>query len=344
MTDVRLVVLGTSWIAGAFVEAAQEVEGLSIDAVCSRRAETAEGFAQQHGIPRIHTSVEALGADPRIDAVYLASPNALHARQAVQLLDAGKHVLVEKPLATTAAEAEAVATAARRAGRMVMQAYVAPFEPNVAALRDALPRVGPVRRAVFVKDQYSSKYDALKAGDLPNAFNPALAGGSLLDIGFYPVSLAVHLFGEPSSITATGMVLPSGVDGHGTVILGYPGFDAVCLHSKVAPSGIGSEITGEDGVITFDDCSVPTQVSLAPRLGSPDSPTTPGFSRRPGQADDLTRPQSAHHMRYEIEHFVAAVRRGDTDSSVHPLAHTLATLRILDEARRQVGVRFPTDG
>jgi predicted dehydrogenase len=343
MTDIRMAVLGTSWIASAFVAAAATVDGVRIDAVCSRSADTAAGFAQRHAIARIHTDVDALAGDPQVDAVYIATPNAVHARQATTLLAAGKHVLVEKPLAATAADVEALALAAHRAGRLLMEAYVAPFEPNVAAIRDALPRLGPVRRAVFVKDQYSSKYDALKAGGLPNAFNPALAGGSLMDIGFYPVSLAVHLFGEPTSIHATGLILPSGVDGHGTLVLGYGGFDVLCLHSKVAPTGIGSEITGEDAVITFDDCSVPTQVALTPRLGSPDSPTTPGFSRRPGQSEDLTRPQSADHMRYEIAHFVEAIRRGDTVSALHPPARSLAALRILDEARRQVGVRYPSD-
>lgn len=344
MTDVRLAVVGTSWIAGAFLEAARQVPGVRIDAVCSRSADTARAFAERHAIPRTHSSIEALAADPQLDAAYLASPNALHAPQASLLLEAGKHVLVEKPLAATADEVQALIATARQVGRLLQEAYVAPFEPNVAAIRDALPQLGPVRRAVLVKDQYSSKYDSFKAGALPNAFNPALAGGSLMDIGFYPVSLAVHLFGEPSSIHASGTVLGSGVDGHGTVLLGYPGFDVACLHSKVSGTGIGSEIAGEDGVITFDDCSVPTEVSLIPRLSSPDNPTTPGFTRRPGQPHDLTRPQSAHHMRYEVEHVVALLRRGATESDLHPPAHSLAALRILDEARRQVGVRFPADG
>jgi len=195
------------------------------------------------------------------------------------------------------------------------------------AIRDALPQVGTLRRVVLAKDQYSSRYDKLKAGELPNAFNPAFASGSLMDLGFYEAALSVLLFGEPSWVRATGMVLPSGVDGQGTMLLGYDGFEVACLHSKIAPGGVGSAITGEAGVIHFDDCSVPTRVRL---------------DLREGTGQDLTREQSEHHMRYEVEHFLDCVRAG-APSSTWPLSNSLAVARILEEARAQVGVRFPGD-
>jgi predicted dehydrogenase len=210
-----------------------------------------------------------------------------------------------------------------------MEAYMAPFEPNVAAIRDGLGEVGPIRRVVLAKDQYSARYDLVKAGELPNAFNPAFAGGSLMDIGIYPVALAVHLFGPPASVAATGVVLPTGVDGQGTILLGYDGFEVVGLHSKIADGGIWSQIAGEDGVLTFDECSVPTRVLLT--------------SRRDGTEVELTRPQSEHHLRYEIEEFVRLVGEGARQSEVNTWDRSLSVIRVLDEARRQVGVRFPAD-
>ena len=181
-----------------------------------------------------------LAADDEIDAVYIASPNSLHAEQAIMMLRAGKHVLVEKPLGANAREVHDMAAEAAQADRILMEAYVSPWEPNIEGIGAGLRELGQLRRVVLVKDQYSSRYDRLKSGELPNAFNPEFAAGSLMDLGFYPVALSVLLFGTPSSVHASGLMLPSGVDGQGTVLLGYDGFEVACLHSKIAPTGLGS--------------------------------------------------------------------------------------------------------
>lgn len=328
MTNVRFGIVGTNWISGALLDAGRTVPGFEATAVLSREHGKGQVFADAHGIPRVHTDLAMLAADDRVDAVYIASPNSLHAAQAVELLRAGKHVLVEKPVASHQGELADMVTAARDSGVLLMEAYKAPFEPNIQAIRDEVAQVGPVRRVVLVKDQYSSRYDLLKAGQLPNAFNPAFSAGSLMDLGIYPVALSVHLFGAPRSVVATGTLLPSGVDGQGTILLGYDGFEVVCLHSKIAPSGIDSQIAGEQAVVTFDDCSVPTRVTLA---------------RRGGSAVDVTREQSSHDMRYEVDEFVGLVRSGRRESTVNTHERSTTVMRILDEARGQVGVHFPAD-
>ena len=339
---VRIGIVGTSWIAAAFVEAARTVDGIEITAVCSRTAASADRFADRLGIPRRYTDLAALGEAADVDGVYIASPNSEHAPQAIALLEAGKHVLVEKPMAISAAQAEAMIEAARTADRVLMEAYVTPYEPNVAAIRAALPQLGRLRRAVLMKSQYSSKYDALKGGELPNAFNPEFGGGALMDLGFYQAALAVHLFGEPASVVATGQLLDSGVDGQATFVLDYDGFEVIAIQSKVAPTALGSEIAGEDGVLSFDDSSVPSSVRLAFRKGAPGEATAPGFTRPPeGVAAELAPGQSEHHMRYEAEEFARLIREGGRESRLHPTSASLATLRILDAAREQVGVRFP---
>ena len=170
-------------------------------------------------------------------------------------------------------------------------------------------------------------------------FDPDAAGGALLDLGIYPVSLALHLFGEPRSVLATGIVLDPGADGQGTILLGYPGFEVACLHSKIVPCAVPSEIAGELGVLTLDDCSVPTELTLHHRLGAPGEATGPAFHRASGWTESIAREQSAHHMRYEIAHFAELVREGAAQSDVHPASRSLAALRILDEARAQVFAR-----
>jgi scyllo-inositol 2-dehydrogenase (NADP+) len=324
---VRFAVIGTNWITGALIDAGRTVDGFEVVAAVSRSAGTGRAFADRYGIGRVHTSVADLADDPDVDAVYVASPNSLHCEQSIAMLRAGKHVLTEKPMGANAREVAAMADAALEADRVLMEAYTSPWEPNVQAIRDALPEVGTLRRVVLAKDQYSSRYDRLKAGELPNAFNPEFAAGSLMDLGIYTVALSLLLFGEPDSLHATGHLLPTGVDGQGTILLGHDGFEVACLHSKIAPGGIGSAITGEDGVLHFDDCSVPTRVRL---------------DLRDGTSRDLTRAQSPHHMRYEVEHFLQCLHAGH-QSPTWPVAQSLAVARILDAARAQVGVRFPAD-
>ncbi len=204
MDTVRFAVIGTNWITGALIDAGRTVDGFDVVAVCSRSAPTGREFADRYGIARVHTSVADLATDPDVDAVYIASPNSLHAEQSIAMLHAGKHVLTEKPMGANAREVEAMAAAALAADRVLMEAYTSPWEPNVEAIRDALPEVGALRRVVLAKDQYSSRYDKLKAGELPNAFNPAFAAGSLMDLGIYPVALSLLLFGQPDSVHATG--------------------------------------------------------------------------------------------------------------------------------------------
>lgn len=337
MDTIGIGVVGAGAIAAVFAERIGELEGVELRAVCAGHEEEIDGFAARFAVPTVHPDHLALAADKFVDAVYVVSPGSLHAEHATTMLRAGKHVLVEKPMALDAGQVAAMVAAARDADRLLMEAYPAPFEPNIAAVRDAVPRIPRRRRVVLIKDQYSSAFDAYKAGRNPVAFDPAFGGGSILDLGFYPVSLAVHLFGEPESVTAIGLLLENGADGQGVIVLGYDGFEVDCLHSKIASAGIGSQIGGELSALVFDDAATPHHVELLARGGAS------GSSRRMELVENLTRERTGSHLRYVIDAFVGLLRAGARESGLHPLVNTLAAHRVLDEARRQVGVRFPTD-
>lgn len=180
-------------------------------------------------------------------------------------------------------------------------------------------------------DQYSSRFDAYKAGQVHAAFDPGRGGGSTMDLGFYPVSLAVHLFGESRTVTATGVLLPNGADAQGTILLGYDGFEVACLHSKVATMGIESQIAGERSVLTFDDCASPDSVRLH-TAGSASSLS----GRPPREIVELGRPRSGPLLVGELREFSRLVIAGELQSAVHPLANSVAVAVILDEARRQL--------
>ena len=274
-----------------------------------------------------------------IDVVYVGCPNSLRAEHAITALEGGLHVLVEKPFALTAGQAHAMVDAAGRADRFLMEGWLSAFEPGVARLREALPRLGRLHRVVLSKEQFSSRMKAYRAGQLPPAFDPALGGGSLMDLGVYPVSLAIHLFGEPDRVTATGALLECGVDARGTVVLSYDcgehaGLEVVCLHSKTSP-GTESTFAGEHDVLSIDDCQWPRRIGLR------------GPAAVTGAGEDLSVERGAqgpgHQLAYELAEVCRLVRAGARESDLHPLSRSVAAVGVLQEARRQVGVRFPAD-
>lgn len=328
MAMVRFGIIGTNWITDAFIEAGKGTEGFELTAVYSRTAERAQAFGDKHHIPLRFASIEEMAASEAVDAVYIASPNALHAEQAIQCVERGKHVLCEKPLASNAAEVKRMIAAAKRNGVLLMEAMKTTFLPNFRAIQDALGRIGRVRRMFAQYCQYSSRYDAYRSGTVLNAFNPSLSNGALMDLGVYCIYPTVALFGVPDEVKANAVMLESGVDGEGSLLLKYGDLEAVLMYSKITQSNLPCEIQGEDGNIVFDRMSEPGSVKVM---------------YRDGRTEELTRPQSEQTMRYEIEAFMEYIRAGKTEPDVNRLETSLATMEIMDEARRQFGLVYPAD-
>ncbi|MDW3642173.1 gfo/Idh/MocA family oxidoreductase, partial [Vibrio sp. 1291-1] len=163
-------------------------------------------------------------------------------------------------------------------------------------------------------------------GENPNTFNPAFSNGSIMDIGYYCVGSAIELFGEPNSVQASAHVLPSGVDGCGSVTLAYDGFNVNLLHSKVSDSLIPSEFQGEQGSVLVDMIA-----------------TGRGVERilRGEEKETLTLPQTENHMFYEAEAFAKQLKLGVIDEQMKQRSLTVA--KVLTEVRKQTGVVFPAD-
>ncbi|WP_338393311.1 Gfo/Idh/MocA family protein [Fulvitalea axinellae] len=325
---IRLGVIGTGKITGRLLEAVKESEGIEAVAVYSRTEEKGRAFADEYDIPKVFTSLEAFGQSREIDAVYVASPNAMHAQQAEAMMRAGKHVLCEKPFASNTKEVRSMIQTAKECGVTLMEAMMTTHTPNFEAIRQNLPRLGKIRRFSANFCQYSSRYDSHKAGQYTNTFDPTLSNGSLVDIGVYCVAPCVHLFGQPESVYAQAQMLSTGVDGMGTVCLRYDGFEAVLTHSKMHNSTLPSEIQGEEGSIIIE------RISLTERIL---------FVGRDGSEEDLSVPQHVNRMRYEVADFVKTINEGRTESSVNTFERSLQTIGIMDEARKQIGLVFPAD-
>lgn len=339
MEKVRFGVVGTNFITDWVIEGARQDERFELVAVYSRTKARGEEFAARHGVGRVYTSLDEMASQPDIDAVYIASPNFMHASQSILCMSNGKHVLVEKPMASNAAEAKAMIEAADRYGVTLMEAMKPTMTPHFTALRENLGRVGRVRRYFASYCQYSSRYDKYKAGELPNAFNPAYSNGAIMDIGVYTIYPMVALFGRPERVTASGVMLESGVDGQGVATFDYAdGLQATVLYSKIADSRLRSEIQGEDGLISLDTINRMGEMKFMPRavnLG--------GGKCGERVTEDISAHAPFNEYYYEVAEFISLVLAGRRESEINSHSTSLTTIELLDEIRRQIGVVFPAD-
>jgi len=251
-TMIDFGVIGTSTISHNFAAHAHASGQWNLRAVYSRSKVTAQAFASKHGqgqSPKIYTTIEGLAGDESIQAVYIASPNSLHYSHAKTCLEGGKHVILEKPSTSTSAELATLFAAAHSHGVLLLEAHRHLQEANFKALRSGLPLLGAIYGASLTYASYSSRYDAVLAGAEPNIFSLEFSGGSLVDIGVYGVAAAIALFGPPKSATYDPVIVATGVDGGGPVVLRYEGFAVTVLQSKCYTSTAPSEVYGEKGTL-----------------------------------------------------------------------------------------------
>ncbi|MBS4198246.1 Gfo/Idh/MocA family oxidoreductase [Bacillus sp. FJAT-49732] len=325
---IRFGIIGTNWITDQFIRSAQNIEDFRLTAVYSRTEEKGREFAEKYGVDTVYTNIEKMAESDDLDAVYIASPNSFHAEQSITFLRNGKHVLCEKPIASNPTELKKMILTAKNHNVLLMEALKTTLLPNFKSVQANLHKIGQVRRFFANFSKYSSRYDAYRDGTILNAFNPMFSNGSLMDLGIYCVYPLVVLFGEPKNVHANAVMLESGVDGSGSLILQYDDFEAVLTHSKIVNSFVPSEIQGEDGSIIIDEISTPENVEIR---------------YRNGKSEKIGQTYTVPSMYYEIEEFINLIKSGKMESEVNSFENSLITARILAEARKQIGLTYPAD-
>ncbi|MFM2608077.1 Gfo/Idh/MocA family oxidoreductase [Vibrio chagasii] len=324
---IKFAVIGTNWITQKFVQAAHESQSMQLTAVYSRNLDSAAQFAQEFGVETTYDSLDVLANDDTVEAVYIASPNSLHCEQSILMMEHGKHVICEKPVASNIVEATRMFEVAEKNGVVLFEACKSQFLPNFKQVQLGLEKIGKVHKAHINYCQYSSRYQKYLNGENPNTFNPAFSNGSLVDIGFYCVAATVALFGEPDNAQASAKLLESGVDAHGCAIFQYPEFDVTLAHSKVSDSYAPSEIQGEQGAIIIDHIAECTDVKIRYRDGS---------------IENLTQVQSENSMSYEAQAFVNCIG-GDHTTQNDAKQRALTVAKLITKMRQQVGIVYPAD-
>ena len=315
--------IGTGWIAERFVEALQTGTAQQVVAVGSRTAETARGFAERFDITKSHGSYEDLVSDPAVDVVYVATPHNAHLPHATLALEAGKHVLVEKPITLNAEQARRLDAVAKDRGLFCAEAMWSLFTPKFDVIRQILDAgmLGEIHAVISDFGEWFADDHRIMRTDL--------AGGPLLDLGTYPLSLAHWILGTPTEIVARGQWAPSGVNGQASALLVHEG--------------------GGHSVITTSIFSnTPTGATIA---GSNATLTIPGIYYRPGgftvEAGDhaevlsYEEPESGYAaLSYEAAETARRISAGELGSPARPMADAIGTLMIIDEIRRQLGIIF----
>jgi predicted dehydrogenase len=207
----------------------------------------AQAYAAEHNIPRAHGSYEALLADPEVDIVYIGLPNGLHAEWTIKALQAGKHVLCEKPFALTLADVDAMHAAARAAQRVVAEAFMYRHHPMVIRAKE-LMETDAIGAPRFLRASFSFYLD--RAYNV--RWDPAIGGGALWDVGGYPVSLARYFFGAPERVEGWQVLSPSGVDETMIGTLYFPGQRVAQIDCSFRmPYRSLAEIVGESGSLVL---------------------------------------------------------------------------------------------
>ncbi|MDD4820527.1 MAG: Gfo/Idh/MocA family oxidoreductase [Flavobacteriales bacterium] len=328
MKKVRFVTVGTSFITDWFLQGAMCDHRFECAGIFSRNEATGREFATKHGVGKVYTSLDDVAQDTSVDAVYVASPNALHYEHTVFFLSHGKHVLCEKAFASNATQVRKMTLLAQEKGLSLMEAMKTTHSATFASVKEHLPQIGQVRRYFASYCQYSSRYDRFKQGIILNAFRPELSNGSLMDIGVYGLYPMVALFGKPKSVTVSAQLLHTGVDGQGTLVCHYDDMDGVVLHSKIADSSLPSEIQGEKGRIIID------------RINTID---TARIEYKDGRVEDISRPHPQHDMVSEVSAFITMIENGAVENKINTFENSIIVMEIMDAARNECGVKYPSD-
>lgn len=326
---MKLGIIGTGKIVEEFLPFLTKMEGLEVVGLLStpRSLEKARTMAVRYGIPQVVTDLDGMMM-AGVDTVYIAVPNRFHYDYAKDALERGLHVILEKPMAVNIREAELLAALAREKRLFLFEAITTLYLANYQKIQEWLPRIGRVKLVQSQYSQYSSRYDDFRAGKIQPAFDPAQAGGALMDLGLYNVHYVMGLFGEPKR-AGYHPNLDRGIDTSGVLHLDYGNFQALCVAAKDCQGVFGGIIQGTEGMI---------QSALMPNLVGKVTLTL-----RDGTREEFDDGMARSRMVPEFSAFLRAIKEGDYPFCYGQLEKSLAVCRVMTRARLEAGIRFPGD-
>lgn len=313
-------------IAKVFVDGARK-NNIEVIAVCSRQLENAKNFAKECQIRDYYDNYEEMLKNDEIDFIYVATPNGVHHDYCKKALLASKHVMCEKPFCANARELKELVSIAKERSLYLFEAIINIHLPHFKVLKENLSKIGRLKIVQTNFSQYSSKYNALLEGQLPNVFNPRFAGGALLDLNIYNIHIAVSLFGKPKEINYVANCIENGIDVSGVLILKYEDFIFSSVGAKDCKTKSFVSIQGEKGT-----------------LYSPSSPSVLSSIELITDKIEVTECQPERNgMYYELLDFNQVYTTEDLKTCYHWLDKSVQVMEIADEARKKANIVFTND-
>lgn len=322
MSTFRWGIIGAGGIARTFARDIGLLENHEIAAIGSRDLAKAEKFAAEFHATPLGSYEDLVASD--VDAVYVATPHSLHAENSILALNAKKPVLCEKPFAVNAVQASAMISASQENSVALMEAMWSRFLPHYQSVREIVDS-GELGELVAL---YADHGQPLPADRYYRLHAPELAGGALLDLGIYPISLAFMVLGEPDSIIASSEPTESGVDAQTSMIFSYfTGQQAVMTTTLKVRTPCTAQIIGTRGRINID--------------GNFYTPTSMQVIIDGKVAREIPKNYQGHGIREQARVFAEVVRSGELESPLMSHQESLAIMQVMDEIREMIGLRYP---
>jgi predicted dehydrogenase len=335
---LRWGILGTGNIARQFAGGLSSARRSKVVAVGSRSIDSASAFASQFQIGSAHGTYDALLRDPQVEAIYLSLPNSMHHEWTIKSLRAGKHVLCEKPFASTTAQAEEMFDVAQASGKVLVEAFMYRSHPQTQAVLDII-RGGAIGQVKAIKTSFCFRISKV---DQNIRFKPELGGGAVMDIGCYCLSFARLIAGqEPDRIHAVGRIHPSGVDEAASGSLRFPnGIVASFVCGMRVQADNTASICGTEGYMDIPWPWKPQRTATFTIAHStpPKQDAKPGTLPTRPPKREITVEADAELYALEADDFAACVRDGAPPRVTS--ADTLGNQRALDEVRQQIGLTY----
>ena len=326
MTDsIRWGLIGLGSISRKFATGLGYLPDAEVYAVASRSQEKADSFGAEFGATKCYDSYEALANDPDVDVVYIGTPHSYHMPNTLLCLNAGKHVLCEKPFAVNRAEAQAMVDCARANKRFLMDAHWTRFFPGMIRLRQLLADevIGDV---MLLQTDFGYRVGQIMPEH--RLFNPELAGGALLDVGVYCLQLASMVYGkQPSEIISQVALGSTGVDELSATIFKYSDTEMATIATAIRlTTPHEARIMGSKGYIALSDWWRPSEMTVVVSGQEPET---------------LTFQNEGNGFNYEAAAVGQCIRSGLNECDVMPLNETLAIMDTMDRIRDVWGLRYP---
>ena len=309
-------IIGTGNIANKFAKGLSFAKGAHIYAVASRNQNKALEFAERYSIPIAYGSYDDLVADIHIDIIYIATPNHLHHSNTLTCLNAGKPVLCEKPFALNSSQVQEMIELARRKNIFLMEALWTRFLPTISKVQQLISE-GVIGEVKILKADFGFK--ALYNKD-SRLFSPQMGGGSLLDIGIYPIFLSLLLFGKPVEIKSLQILAPTRTDMSTGMVFAHQNGEMSILTSSFAVNlETQAEIVGTEGTIVLHRMfHMPTFISI----------------NKNGQSKKMPLKIKGNGYNYQAEHVMQCMEKGLIESPILPLSFSLDLMNIIDEIQK----------